>query len=77
LYFADPNRRTLILDSIVAGWLQTKTGRRFYCNRNSREYAMWLRLASDWGSELHLTPEQVELLIFTDALPEGSQWSPV
>lgn len=74
LHFADATGRALILDSVVAGWLKEHAGLKFRCLRNEREYATWLELAGAWANESETTPERIELLVFTDGLPEGSQW---
>ena len=64
----------MILDSVVAGWLRQYTGIRLRCLRDEREYATWLTLAASWAAEAGTTPERIELLVFSDGLPEGSQW---
>lgn len=74
LHFADAAGHALILDSVVAGWLKEHAGLKFRCLRNVREYATWLELAAAWADQSETTPERVELLVFTDGLPEGSQW---
>jgi hypothetical protein len=74
LYFADRRRQALILDSIVAKWLEANTDERFDLDRNVESYERWLELASSWSESLDVTPEQIELAIFTDQLPSGSQW---
>jgi hypothetical protein len=37
---------------------------------------VWLRAAEQWAAALNISVEQVELLIFTDGLDEGSVWQP-
>lgn len=74
LHFADPNGSALILDSVVAGWLKEHAGLNFRCLRSEQEYATWLELAVAWADETGTTPERIELLVFSDGLPEGSQW---
>lgn len=74
LHFADPLGAALILDSVVAGWLKSHADVRFRCLRDPREFATWLEIASAWGAELGLSPERIELLVFSDGLPERSQW---
>ncbi len=74
LHFADPAGHALILDSVVARWMKEHTGLDFRCLRDEREYATWLALASRWAQETGTTPERIELLVFSDGLPEGSQW---
>lgn len=76
LHFVDRSGRALILDSVVAGWLKEHTGLRFRCLRDEREYATWLALAEQWAAETGTTAERIELLMFTDGLPEGSPWRP-
>lgn len=75
LHFADPTGSALILDSVVAGWLRQHTGIRLRCLRDEREYVTWLALATSWAAEAGTTPERIELLLFSDGLPEGSQWA--
>jgi hypothetical protein len=74
LHFADPTGRALILDSVVAGWLKEHAGLNFRCLRSDQEYATWLELAGAWAEETGTTPERIELLVFSDGLPQGSQW---
>lgn len=74
LHFADPAGNALILDSVVAGWLKQHTGQSFRCLRDEREYETWLALAAQWAEQTDTTPERIELLVFSDGLPEGSQW---
>ena len=74
LFFADRKERALILDNWVGKWLRANMGRRFNLDSHVGDYRLWLNLASRWARELDLTPEQVELLIFTDGLPSNSQW---
>jgi hypothetical protein len=74
LHFADPTGRALILDSVVAGWLKEHTGLNFRCLRSEQEYATWLELAAAWAESTGTTSERIELLVFSDGLPEGSQW---
>lgn len=59
---------------MVAGWLKQHTGQSFRCLRDDREYATWLALAAHWADETGTTRERIELLVFSDGLPEGSQW---
>lgn len=74
LHFADPTGNALILDSVVAGWLKQHAALNFRCLRSEHEYATWLELASAWAEGTGTTPERIELLVFSDGLPEGSQW---
>lgn len=76
LFFVDPHGRALILDRVVRGWLTEHAGLRLRGDRDEREYAVWLRAASEWAATLKVSVEQVELLIFTDGLDEGSVWTP-
>jgi hypothetical protein len=77
LYFADPLRRALILDQIIRDWLGQHAGVHLAGRRDEREYAVWLLLAEQWASALGLSPEKLEMMIFTDGLPEDSSWRPV
>lgn len=74
LHFADPTGNALILDSVVAGWLAQHAAMNFRCLRSEQEYATWLELAAAWAEGTGTTPERIELLVFSDGLPEGSQW---
>lgn len=76
LYFTDPLGKALILDRIVAGWLQTHAGLVVRGQRDAQHYANWLVHAESWAQELRLTPDRVEMLIFTDGLGEDSSWRP-
>jgi hypothetical protein len=76
LFFVDPHGRALILDRVVRSWLSKHAGLRLGGSRDEREYAVWLRVAAQWGAELNISVEQVERLIFTDGLDEGSAWRP-
>ncbi|MDQ2894963.1 MAG: hypothetical protein M3Y09_04875 [Actinomycetota bacterium] len=76
LYFADPHGRALILDALVRAWLTEHAGIRLRGGRDEREYAMWLLIVEQWAKALKLTSEQIELLMFTDALPHDSLWRP-
>jgi len=38
---------------------------------------MWLLIAEQWAKALGTTGDQLELIMFTDALPAGSRWRPV
>jgi hypothetical protein len=58
----------------VVGNGSANVGRRFNLDSHVGDYGLWLNLASRWASELDLMPEQIELLIFNDGLPKGSQW---
>ena len=76
LYFADPHGRALILDSLLRVWLAEHAGVRLRGGRDEREYAMWLLIAEQWARALKITGEQLELVMFTDALPVDSPWRP-
>lgn len=76
LFFVDPHGRALILDRVVRGWLAEHAGLRLRGDRDEREYALWLRASAQWAAALNVSAEQVELLIFTDGLDEGSAWRP-
>jgi hypothetical protein len=69
LYFADPRGRALILDFLLRAWLAEHTAVRPRGGRDEREYAMWLLIAEQWARALKITGEELELGIFTDALP--------
>lgn len=77
LYFADPHRRALILDQVIRDWLWQHAGVHLAGRRDEREYAVWLLLAEQWGSAAGVPPEKLDMIIFTDGLPEGSSWRPV
>jgi hypothetical protein len=66
LYFADPHRRTLILDQIVRDWLAEHARVWLGGRRDEREYAVWLLVAEQWSSSLGVASDQLEMLIFTD-----------
>ena len=72
LYFADPHRRALILDRIIREWLAKHAGLHLRGRRDEREYAVWLLLAEQWASAVRLSPEMLEMITFTDGLPERS-----
>jgi hypothetical protein len=74
LYFADPHGRALILDSLLRIWLAEHAGVRLRGGRDEREYATWLLIAEQWAKALRITGEQLELVIFNDALPTDSPW---
>ena len=74
LFFADRHRNALILDRLVGGWLAEHTRLRLKLARHPPSYRVWLKAASRWAVQLRTTPEKVELLIFTDALPDSSRW---
>jgi hypothetical protein len=76
LYFADPHGRALILDSLLRVWLAEHTGVRLRGGRDEREYAMWLLIAEQWAKALRITSDELELVMFTDALPADSTWRP-
>ena len=76
LYFADPHGRALILDSLLRAWLAEHAGVRLRGGRDEREYATWLLIAEEWAKALKITSAQLELVMFTDALPAGSRWRP-
>ena len=76
LYFADPHGRALILDSLLRAWLAEHAGVHLRGGRDEREYAMWLLIAEQWAKALKTTGEQLELIVFTDALPADSAWRP-
>jgi hypothetical protein len=76
LYFADPHGRALILDSLLRVWLGEHAGVRLRGGRDEREYAMWLLVAEQWAKTLRITGDQLELVMFTDALPMDSPWRP-
>jgi hypothetical protein len=76
LYFADPHGRALILDALLRAWLAKHVGVRLRGGRDEREYAMWLLIAEQWAKALKITGEQLELVVFTDALPAHSPWRP-
>lgn len=77
LYFVHPHGRALILDRLVRAWLADHVGVRLRGGRDEREYAVWLLLAEQWAHSLGVSPEQLELIIFSDGLGEGSAWTPV
>jgi hypothetical protein len=72
LFFVDPHGRALILDRVVRSWLSEHAGLRLGGSRDERDYAVWLRAAAEWAAELNISVEEVERLIFTDGLDEGS-----
>jgi hypothetical protein len=74
LYFADPHRRSLILDSVVGAWLARHAGLRLRLDRDARAYATWLAVAEQWAHELDIEAERLELIIFTDGLQSDSLW---
>jgi hypothetical protein len=76
LYFADPHRRALIFDRIVRDWLARHAGVELRGRRDEREYAVWLLLAEQWAAELRLPADRLEMIIFSDGLPETSEWRP-
>lgn len=76
LYFTDPHRRALILDSLLRAWLAEHAGVELRGGRDEREYAMWLLIAEQWAKALNIAADQLELVIFTDALPDDSPWRP-
>jgi len=76
LYFADPHGRALILDFWLRAWLTKHASVRLRGERDEREYAMWLLIAGQWAKALKITSEQLELVMFTDALPIDSPWRP-
>ena len=76
LYFADPHGRALILDSLLRVWLAEHAAERLRGGRDEREYAMWLLIAKQWAKALRITGDQLELVMFTDALPVDSRWLP-
>jgi hypothetical protein len=75
LFFADRHRQALILDRLVGAWLVKHAGIRLRLTRHLDSYRQWLELAAAWADELGATSEDVELMIFSDALPDGSQWA--
>lgn len=75
LFFADRRRNALILDRLVGTWLVEHADVRLQLTRHTNSYRHWLELAATWAAELETTSEDVELLIFSDALPDSSQWS--
>lgn len=74
LFFADRHRRALILDRLVGAWLVEHADLRLRLTRNPDSYRRWLEAASRWAETLGVSSEAVELMIFSDALPDGSQW---
>jgi len=76
LYFADPHERALILDSLLRVWLAQHAGVRLRGRRDECEYALWLLIAEQWAKKLRITGSQLELIMFTDALPVNSPWRP-
>jgi hypothetical protein len=74
LYFADPHGRALILDRLLRAWLAEHAGVRLRGARDEREYAMWLLIAEQWSKALKIPGDQLELVIFSDALPPNSPW---
>lgn len=74
LFFADRHRRALILDRLVRSWLADHAELRLPLTRSTSAYRVWLEAALRWADELDISPEEVELLILTDALPASSQW---
>jgi hypothetical protein len=75
LFFADRHRQALILDRLVGSWLAEHAGLRLRLTRHPDSYRLWLEAAGSWANDLGVTSEDVELMIFSDALPEGSQWA--
>lgn len=76
LYFADPYGRSLILDSVIRSWLGVHAGVRLAGRRDEREYAAWLLLAEGWAADLRVAAQDIELMLFNDALPARSSWRP-
>lgn len=76
LHFADPHGRALILDSLLREWSAEHAGIRLRGGRDECEYAMWLLIAQQWATAMKITGEQLELIMFTDALPSDSVWRP-
>lgn len=68
LYMADPRRRSLILDSVVAGWIGEHAGLQLSVARSASAYEIWLDLAHTWARELALEADELEVVIFSDAL---------
>ena len=77
LYFVDPHGRALILDRVVRAWLADYAGVTLRGGRDEREYAVWLLLAEQWARSLGVSRVELELIIFSDRLAEGSVWTPV
>ena len=75
LFFADRHRQALILDRLVGAWLVEHADIRLRLTRHPDSYRLWLESAAHWADELGATSEEVELMIFSDALPDGSQWA--
>jgi thermostable 8-oxoguanine DNA glycosylase len=75
LHFAGDDTAA-ILDSVVARWIGEHAGIRLTLSRDARNYGRYLEVLHGWAAALGLTTEQVELVIFTDGLPEGSPWRP-
>jgi hypothetical protein len=74
LFFADGYRRALILDRLIRQWLLEHAQVRLSGGRDEREYAVWLLLAEGWAADLGISSADVELAIFSDALPARSAW---
>ncbi|MBA3833768.1 MAG: hypothetical protein H0X34_18115 [Chthoniobacterales bacterium] len=75
LFFADRHRQALILDRLVCSWLLEYADLRLRLTRHPDSYRLWLEAAASWGNDLGVTSEEIELMIFSDALPDGSQWA--
>ena len=76
LYFIDPHGRAVILDRVVRGWLAQHAGVCPRGGRDEREYAVWLLVAEQWAAALKIAVDELELIIFTDALDDNSPWKP-
>jgi hypothetical protein len=79
LFFADSGihtRRALILDRLVAQWLRLNTD--FRANPvpwAPDTYRAYLDQMHEWAAVLNVEPETLELAMFQEMAPTGSQWA--
>ena len=78
LHFCTPAGRppTLILDRLVADWLQANVGASFKpVPWDTEAYRRYVNLMTGWSVELGIEPDQLEACLFTEeATRTGSQW---
>ncbi|MET8153121.1 hypothetical protein [Actinoplanes sp. NPDC005259] len=81
LYFCNgPDAQpALILDRLVQRWLRRHADCQVRLDWRVGDYHRYLGMAYAWASELDVTPDDVEYLIFSDMLtdePGASPWAP-
>jgi hypothetical protein len=78
LFFMDPQRRALVLDDFVAGWLNENAALRLTVQPlSSRHYATYLTAMHDWAGRLELPAATIEEVLFADAAKDRprSDWA--